>query len=96
MHASKEENLTDPGLVEYEVNKIREKVGPSVPIIVDVYATSHSKVGSSTPEYVRDVMTAAKRCADGVHIYCHQDKKRKPEKYNIIKQLFHSWSDDTD
>ena len=38
---------------------------------------------------------AAKKCADGVHVYCQQDKKRKPGKYNIIKELFHSWSADT-
>jgi len=91
-HESDKSNLTDPSLVEPEVNELRTRFGPSVPIIIDVYATAHSRLGDSTPEYVRRVMTAAKQCADGVHIYCHQDKKRNPEKYAIIKELFHSWS----
>ena len=93
-HESKKSNLTDAGLVACEVNSIRDKVGPSVPIIVDVYATAHSRLGDSTPEYVGDVMTAAKQCADGVLIYCHQNKKKNPEKYAVIKKLFHTWSAD--
>ncbi len=90
-HESGGANLTDPSLVESEVARLKELFGPNVPIIVDVYATRHSRLGDSTPEYVRQVMTAARRSADGVLIYCHQDKARSPQKYQIIKELFHGW-----
>ena len=62
-HESAGANLHDASLVEAEVKKIKDLVGPSVPVIVDVYASGHSTLGSSTPEYVRQVMVAAKRCA---------------------------------
>jgi hypothetical protein len=94
-YESKKANLTDASLVEREVNSIKSKVGPSVPIIVDVYATAHSRLGDSTPEYVTDVMTAARHCADGVLVYCHQNKNKNPEKYALIKKLFHTWSTNT-
>jgi len=89
-HESSGANLTDASLVEEEVKRIRQVMGPSVAIVVDVYASAHGRLGSSTPEYVRQVMTAAKRSADGVHVYCHQNPKT--EKYRIIKDLFHTWS----
>ncbi len=91
-HESAGANLHDASLVEAEVKKIKDLVGPSVPVIVDVYASGHSTLGSSTPEYVRQVMVAAKRCADGVHVYCHQNRKGSWEKYRLIKELFRSWS----
>jgi hypothetical protein len=90
-HESGGANLSDPSLVESEVARLRELFGPKVPIVLDVYATRHSRLGDSTPEYVREVMVAGKRCADGVLVYCHQDKARSPQKYQIIKELFHSW-----
>jgi histone acetyltransferase (RNA polymerase elongator complex component) len=49
-------------------------------------------LGPSTPDYVREVMTSAHRCADGVHVYCHQ--KPDSEKYPIIKELFNDWAKD--
>jgi len=90
-HESGGANLTDASLVESEVARFKEMFGPDVPIIVDVYATRHSRLGDSTPEYVRQVMEAGRRSADGVLIYCHQDKVRSPEKYQVIKELFHTW-----
>lgn len=90
-HESGGANLTDASLVESEVARFKALFGPNVPIIVDVYATRHSRLGDSTPEYVREVMTAARRSADGVLIYCHQDKARSPDKYEVIKDLFHAW-----
>ena len=51
-------------------------------------------LGKSTPEYVKQVMVNGKRYSDGVHIYCHQDKKNAPEKFRVIKQLFRIWSSD--
>ncbi len=91
-HESGGANLTDPGLVVPEVEKIKGLTGPAFPVLIDVYATAHSRLGKSTPQYVRDVMTAGKTCADGVMIYCHQDPVQNPEKYQIVKELFTDWS----
>jgi len=85
-------NLTDPSLVASEVKKIKAIAGPSLPVIVDVYATRHSSLGDSTPEYVRAVMADAWKSADGVLVYCHQDPKTNADKYNVIKELFHEWA----
>ena len=87
-------NLTDPTLVDAEVSTLKTILGPSVPIIVDVYASGHSRLGSSTPEYVEDVMRRAIRCADGVHIYCHHSPRDGSQKAQVIKRLFHEWSVD--
>ena len=81
-------DLKDPGQVEAEVKTIRERLGPGVPVILDVYATAHSRLGDSTPEYVRAVIEAGRRCADGVLIYCHQDPERSREKYGVIREAF--------
>jgi hypothetical protein len=91
-HESGGANLTDASLVTAEVKKIKELTGPDFPIVIDVYATAHSKLGKSTPEYVRQVMTSGKDSSDGVLIYCHQDPKLDPEKYQIVKELFGQWS----
>lgn len=95
-HDSDKANLTDPGLVGAEVGKIKNLTGPAFPVLIDVYATAHSTLGRSTPEYVRQVMTAGKSCADGVLVYCHQDPVLNPEKYQIIKQLFTAWAGKTE
>jgi hypothetical protein len=89
-HDSGKANLTDASQVEAEVQRIRELVGPGVPVIVDVYATKHARLEDSTPEYVRHVMEAGRRSADGVLIYCHQ--QRGTPKYDVIRQLFHRWA----
>jgi hypothetical protein len=91
-HDSGGANLKDPGLVEAEIKHLRKLFGPSMPIILDVYATAHSSLGATTPAYVREVMTAGNKCADGIHVYCHQSPEASPEKYGIIKELFHRWS----
>jgi len=87
-------NLTDPTKVEEEVGEIRAIVGPKLPIIVDVYASAHSRLGSSTPEYVEEVMTRGIRSADGVHIYCHHNSEHPKGK--VIRRLFHAWAADPD
>ena len=92
LHESAGRNLTDPSLVADEVKKIKGLVGPSVPVIVCVYATAHSRYGGTTPEYVRQVMVSARQCADGVQVYCHQDRAREWEKYRIVMELFRDWS----
>lgn len=90
-HESAGANLKDADKVEFEVRKLKEMTGADFPIIVDVYATAHSRLGSSTPEYVEQVMANSKACADGVLIYCHQDPKANAEKYQVIKKLFTRW-----
>lgn len=85
-------SLTDAAQVEKEVARVRELLGPGKPVIVDVYATRHSQLGPSTPEYVREVMLAAGRCADGLHVYCHQDPVREKAKYEISREIFHRWA----
>ncbi len=81
-------DLKDPGQVEREVKDLRAAFGPDVPIIVDVYATPHSRLGASTPEYVGEVIRAARTTADGVMIYCHQDPRKHPQKYRVIRDEF--------
>jgi len=78
--------------VEDEVRKMREIFGGDVPVFIDIYATRHSRLNDSTPEYVREVMLRGRRSADGVLIYCHQSPKGSPEKYAVMRELFNSWS----
>ncbi len=85
--------FTDSGSVVAEVKTLKERFGDDFPIIVDIYATRHSRLGASTPEYVERVMKAAYPVADGVHIYRHQNKFDPQErlKYDIIERVMSSW-----
>jgi hypothetical protein len=85
-------NLQNAGHVKSEVTALRRRLGKAMPIILDVYATAHSRLGASTPAYVEQVMVQGKAVADGVLVYCHQHEKDNPEKYGIIKRLFTQWS----
>ena len=91
---STKSGFTDIGSVVAEVKTLKERFGDDFPIIVDIYATRHSKLGPSTPEYVEQVMKAAYPVADGVHIYCHQNKLNPQQrlKYDIIERVMSSWS----
>ena len=91
-HESAGANLKDPSLVEPELKQLKERVGPDFPIVLDIYATAHSRLGPTTPEYVEQAMIAGKRGADGVMIYCHQDPQKDAEKYQIMRRLFREWS----
>ena len=91
-HELAKANLKDPSLVEPELKRIKELVGPSLPVVLDIYATAHSRLGATTPEYVEQAMIAGHHAADGVMIYRHQDPEKDPEKYQIIKRLFGSWA----
>lgn len=90
-HESAGANLKDASLVETELNKIKELIGPWVPVILDIYASAHSKLGATTPEYVKEAMIAGRRAANGVMIYRHQDPKANAEKFEIVKELFNDW-----
>jgi len=82
-------NLQDASQVENEINKLRELFNrPDFPIYLDIYATAHSRLGASTPQYVKDVLTAGRQWADGVFIYRHQDPVQSAEKYKIIREGF--------
>jgi hypothetical protein len=82
-------NLQDATQVEKEIAKLREIINkPGFPIYLDIYATAHSRLGASTPEYVKDVLTAGRKSADGIFIYRHQDPVKNAEKYKIIKEGF--------
>lgn len=81
-------NLTDPAAVTAEVARLRELLGPRAAIVVDVYSNRHSTLGTSTPEYIRQVIADAMKAADGVMIYCHPDPKHQREKYAVTRELF--------
>jgi hypothetical protein len=81
-------NLKDSSQVENEITQLRKMFRPAFPIFLDIYATAHSRLGASTPEYVKEVLRAGMNAANGVLIYCHQDPVKSPEKYQIIKNGF--------
>lgn len=85
-------NLTDAGAVPAEVARLKELFGPDMPVFVDVYATKHSRLNDSSPEYVEQVMRLGWQAADGVLIYCHQDPVRSPAKHRVIQKVFHEWA----
>jgi hypothetical protein len=89
-HESAGSNLTDPTLVELEIKKLKALTG-DFPIILDLYASPHSRLGATTAEYLETAIIAGQHSADGVMIYRHQDPRQNPEKYRIIKRLFAEW-----
>jgi hypothetical protein len=91
-HEAGKRNLSQWDTLEAEVARVKERFGGDVPVILDVYATKHSQLNDSNAEYVRQVMTIGRRCADGVIIYQHQYEASSPEKYRVIKELFVSWA----
>jgi hypothetical protein len=88
--------LSDATQVAPEVKTLKERFGRDFPVIVDIYATRHSKLGASTPDYVEQVMKLSQPVAEGVHIYKHQDKNNPNErwKYDVIQRVMSSWPDD--
>lgn len=91
-HESAGANLKDPDLVEPELNKIKAMVGKDFPVVLDIYASAHSRLGGTTTEYVEQAMLAGKRAAAGVMIYRHQDPVKDREKYEVVKRLFRDWA----
>jgi len=90
-HESAGANLKDPDLVEPELRKIKAMVGKDFPVVLDIYASAHSRLGATTTEYVEKAMIEGKRAADGIMIYRHQDPVKDRAKYEVIKRLFHEW-----
>jgi len=85
--------FADATQVVPEVQTIKQRFGQDFPVIVDIYATRHSRLGPSTPVYVEQVMKLAHPVADGVHIYKHQDKNKpdEREKYEVMQREMSSW-----
>jgi hypothetical protein len=85
--------LSDPTQVAPEVKTLKQRFGRDFPIVIDIYATRHSKLGASSPDYVEQVMKLSKPVADGVHIYTHQNKNdpKEREKYDVIQRVMSSW-----
>lgn len=81
-------NLQNAGLVEQEIAKLRSLFKGQMPIYIDVYLTAHSRLGDSTPSYVKEVIRNGREHADGVLIYTHPDPVNDPEKYQIVKAGF--------
>jgi hypothetical protein len=91
-HEAGNPNLSEWDTMAAEITRFRECFGSQLPVIVDVYATKHSQLNESSPEYVGQVMKLGRQQADGVLIYCHQYEDTSPEKYHVIKDLFHAWA----
>jgi hypothetical protein len=89
-HDSAKPNLTDTDLLKPEIARLRERLGPHVPIVLDVYSTAHSRLGASTPQYVKDVLTEGRSLADGLMVYCHPNPKTAPDKYAAVREAFHA------
>ena len=85
-------NLTDTAAVETEVANLKAHFGPAIPRLVDDYATKHSRLNDSSPEYVEQVMRLGWRSADGVLVYCHQNPTTQAAKFAVIQKLFHQWA----
>lgn len=91
-HEAGKRNLSEWDTLPAEIARIKERFGSQLPVFVDVYATKHSQLNDSSPEYVEQVMKLGWQHADGVLIYCHQYEDKSPEKYHVIKRLFADWS----
>lgn len=82
-------NLQNPNLVISEIEHVRslfKEVKDNILVYLDVYSTAHSKLGATTPDYVRTVIKDGGKYADGVHIYTHLDPKTA--KGVIVKEEF--------
>ncbi len=85
---SKGANLTDATVVQDEIANIRTLFRSGFPVYLDVYQTAHSRLGASTPQYVKDVIVEGLKYADGVLIYTHPHPVKESEKYLYIKEQF--------
>ena len=93
-HEAGKMNLSQWDTLEPEITRIKTRFGGDIPVFVDVYATKHSQLNDSSPEYVEQVMKISRAKADGVFIYCHQYEDSSPGKYHVIKRLFGNWVDE--
>jgi hypothetical protein len=81
-------NLKNPDNVEKEIKTLRERLGPEMPIILDLYASAHSRLGATTTDYIEKSLRDGLRTADGVMIYTHRTVETDAAKHEVIKRLF--------
>jgi hypothetical protein len=81
-------NLKNPNNVESEIKTLRERLGPGMPIVLDLYASAHSRLGATTPDYIEKSLQDGLRTADGVMIYTHRTVETDAAKHEIIRRLF--------
>lgn len=93
-HEAGKRNLTDTNTFVAELNRIKTRFGGQLPVFVDIYATKHSQLADSSPEYVEQMMQLGREHADGVWIYCHQYEDKSPEKYRVVKKHFLAWAEE--
>lgn len=86
--ATGKETLKTTETFRQELDTMRKAFQYNLPIITDIYSTPHSKAGSSTPGYVKEMIELAKKYSDGVVIYLHPDPVKELEKYQVIKMAF--------
>lgn len=85
---SKGANLQNAFEIQNEINNIRKLFPEKFPVYLDIYSTAHSRLGASTPQYVKDAIIEGKKSADGVYIYTHPSPKTSAEKYRVVKEEF--------
>ncbi len=81
-------NLKNPDNVVSEIKTLRERLGSKMPIILDVYASAHSRLGATTPEYVEKAVGDGLSAADGMMIYTHRTMETDAAKRESVKKLF--------
>jgi hypothetical protein len=78
-------DLTDYSHASDEINTLRNFLGRSFPVFLDVYSSGHSKLGEPTMEFISNVIQSGIQNADGIIIYRHPNPKFDAEKYQTVK-----------
>jgi hypothetical protein len=81
-------DLKDPNQVTFEIERLRALFNKQFFIFLDIYASPHSQLGSTTVAYVKTALDLGINSADGVMIYCHPNPNSDFEKYAIIQNAF--------
>ena len=81
-------NFKAANYVEAEVKTLRTMLPSSVPIVVGIFASRHSKLGLPSAEYVEQALKEAKSWGDGVSVYKHPHKNSEPEKYEVVRRIY--------
>jgi hypothetical protein len=83
-------NLKNPDNVANEIKALRDRFGTKMPIVLDLYASAHSRLGATTADYIEKSLSDGLQAADGVMIYTHRAVEVELEKHDVIKRLFGS------
>ncbi|MBI5769943.1 MAG: hypothetical protein HZA93_19365 [Verrucomicrobia bacterium] len=85
-------NLVELAPLEDEVRLLRERLGADKAVVFMLYASRHSTLGATSAAYCDAALQSARKVADGVIVYVHQDPERSAEKYQIMRRLFREWA----